>query len=179
MIPAVAGREEIMNKMMTSVLALAALAASPAIAADLPVKAPPPPAPPAVYNWTGLYSATVIGGGWEDVNGTYLLPPDRHNTSQSRGWWGSAYGAQYQWNNYVLGIEGAYSLPFEDDYGTSLSPSADCLSTVANRTCESRIRSYWTVGGKLGIAWNNWLLYGTGGYASGRVQTATFITSAP
>jgi outer membrane immunogenic protein len=174
-----------MKRTLITAIAVAALA-SPTLAADLPVRGPVMKAPPpvaAVYNWTGFYSATVVGGGWEEIDGTYVnFAGGNHNTSQSRGWWGSAYGAQYQWNNIVLGVEGAYSTPFNSDFGTSLSPSADCLggaAGVADRTCESRIRNYWTVGGKLGVAWNNWLFYGTGGYANGRVQTATFVTSAP
>src|SRR3977135_487310 len=90
-----------MNRLLTTMAALAALA-GPAFAADIPVKAPivKAPPPPAVYNWTGIYSASTIGGGWEEIDGTYnLFPTDHHNTSQSKGWWGSAYGAQDQWNN--------------------------------------------------------------------------------
>jgi outer membrane immunogenic protein len=170
-----------MKKILVSAIALAALAA-PAFAADLPTKAPymKAPPPPAVYNWTGFYSATVVGGGWEEIDGVYVTPPpDNHRTSQSRGWWGSAYGAQYQWNNWVLGVEGGWSQPFSDDWGTSASVSADCLnlSAIANRTCESRVRNYWNVGGKLGYAWNNWMFYGEGGFANGRIQTATVVTT--
>src|SRR3954454_15619054 len=100
-----------MKRMLISAIALAALA-GPAFAADLPVKAPimKAPPPPSVYNWSGIYSATVIGGGWEEIDGVYVAPPpDNHRTSQSKGWWGSAYGAQYQWNNFVLGVEGGWS----------------------------------------------------------------------
>jgi len=172
-----------MNKLLTSVIALTALAAGPAIAADIPVKAPVAPPPPAVYNWTGFYSVTTLGGGWEEINGTFASAPTvQHNTDQSKGWWGSLYGVQYQWSNWVLGVEGGYSRPFNHDFASSLSVSADCLdggAPVANRTCASRINNYWNVGGRLGYAWNNWLFYGTGGYANGRVQTETFVTSTP
>jgi outer membrane immunogenic protein len=43
--------------------ALPALLASPAIAADMPVKAPPAP-PPAAYSWTGFYVGLNAGGTW-------------------------------------------------------------------------------------------------------------------
>jgi outer membrane immunogenic protein len=43
--------------------ALPALLASPAIAADMPVKAPPPPPPP-VFSWTGFYAGLNAGGTW-------------------------------------------------------------------------------------------------------------------
>jgi outer membrane immunogenic protein len=47
--------------------ALPALLASPAIAADMPVKAPPPP-PPAVFSWTGFYVGLNAGGTWARSN---------------------------------------------------------------------------------------------------------------
>jgi outer membrane immunogenic protein len=43
--------------------ALPALLAGPAIAADMPVKAPPAP-PPAAYSWTGFYAGLNAGGTW-------------------------------------------------------------------------------------------------------------------
>jgi outer membrane immunogenic protein len=43
--------------------ALPALLAGPAIAADMPVKAPPAP-PPAAYGWTGFYVGLNAGGTW-------------------------------------------------------------------------------------------------------------------
>ncbi|HYQ08617.1 MAG TPA: hypothetical protein VER26_16830 [Xanthobacteraceae bacterium] len=56
--------------------ALAALAATPGLAADMLVKkAPPPPRAPA-WSWTGFYVGANLGGGWaktdwfEDVSGS-------------------------------------------------------------------------------------------------------------
>jgi outer membrane immunogenic protein len=105
-------------------------------------------------------------------------PPDHHNTSDSKFLLGGSYGAQYQWNNWVVGIEAGYTGLFNSDYGTSLSPTGDCLASVANRTCESRIRNYWQAGGRLGYAWNNVMAFASGGYANGRIQTQTFVTSS-
>jgi outer membrane immunogenic protein len=48
-------------------VALPALLASPAIAADMPVKAPPPP-PPTVFSWTGFYVGLNAGGTWARSN---------------------------------------------------------------------------------------------------------------
>jgi outer membrane immunogenic protein len=47
--------------------ALPALLASPAIAADMPVKAPPPP-PPTIFSWTGFYVGLNAGGTWARSN---------------------------------------------------------------------------------------------------------------
>jgi outer membrane immunogenic protein len=175
-----------MKKMLFGTVAAIALGAGSALAADMPpprTPMAPVAVPPPAYNWTGFYSASSLGGQWWDIKGTYVASPlDHHNTSGSRGIYGSHIGYQYQAGSWVLGVEAAYNSPsffFDDNFTQSTSPSGDCLggSAVANRTCESRIKYYWTVGGKVGWAWNNFMVYGTGGYASGRVETDTLITS--
>ena len=60
-----------MNKFLVSGVAFAVLAVGPAVAADLPAKAPPMYAPVLAYNWTGPYLGINAGGGWlkdEGVN---------------------------------------------------------------------------------------------------------------
>jgi outer membrane immunogenic protein len=58
------------------IAAVAALVATPALAADMLLKkAPPQPRPPA-WTWTGFYVGANFGGGWaksdwfEDVSGS-------------------------------------------------------------------------------------------------------------
>ena len=52
-----------MKRVVTATIGLLAFAAAPALAADLPVKAPPmPPAP--VWNWTGFYIGVNGGYSW-------------------------------------------------------------------------------------------------------------------
>ena len=170
-----------MKNIFLSAAALIAFAA-PALAADMsarPITKAPPMVASAGYNWTGFYTASSIGGAWYEVNGTYVLPPlDQHNTDDSTGIYGSHVGLQYQWGNWVLGVEGAYNTMFNgDDWGSSTSQSPDCVASTANRLCQGRVRNYWTVGGKLGMTFGNWMIYGTGGYANGRVQTQTFRTT--
>jgi outer membrane immunogenic protein len=50
-----------MKKLLASVVGLGALAAVPATAADMPLKAPPPVV---VYNWTGFYVGGNVGYSW-------------------------------------------------------------------------------------------------------------------
>lgn len=171
-----------MKKLLISVAAFTVLA-GPALAADMavrPVTKAPAMVAPAAYNWTGFYSATTLGGAWWNVDGDYVaIPTDHHNTSASKFNLGSFYGGQIQWNNWVIGVEAGYSGLFNRDFETTLSPSADCLASTANRTCGSRIRNYWQAGGRLGYAWNNWMAYASGGYANGRIQSEVLVTSAP
>ena len=65
-----------MRKSLISVFAGAgfSLAASGlALAADIVVKAPPPPAP--VYGWTGFYVGGNIGYSWGKARATSTIPP--------------------------------------------------------------------------------------------------------
>jgi outer membrane immunogenic protein len=53
-----------MKKLATAITAIA-LIGTPAFAADMAVKAPPP-APAPVPTWTGFYGGIQFGGGWSD-----------------------------------------------------------------------------------------------------------------
>src|SRR5882757_6076511 len=56
-----------MKKIFLAAVALTALAAAPAMAADMsrPVyRPPPPPAPIYIFNWTGCYIGGNVGGLW-------------------------------------------------------------------------------------------------------------------
>jgi len=73
-----------MNKIGTSVVAIAALIGTPAFAADLPFKAPPAPA--LVYNWSGLYVGADVGARWTDpdlsitaIDELFFAGPPQHD----------------------------------------------------------------------------------------------------
>lgn len=72
-----------MRKMLLSGTAFAALTIAPAMAADMPSKAPAYLPPPAVYNWTGFYVGLNGGYSWgrTDVDysqgaGVFSTPPN-------------------------------------------------------------------------------------------------------
>src|SRR5262245_34958733 len=107
-----------MREWLLSGVVLAALGLGPATAADIPLKAPPPPAPSA-YNWTGFFTGGSIGGQSWDISGIYATPPpDRHHTDGSSGVYGAHIGAQYQANGWVMGVEAAFNSPFDRSYST-------------------------------------------------------------
>ena len=62
-----------MKKLLLGSVALIAIIAGPAMAADMPVKAPVLKAPPpvALYNWSGFYVGGQAGGAWGTVNWTH------------------------------------------------------------------------------------------------------------
>ena len=55
-----------MKKLATAIAAIA-LIGTPAFAADMAVKAPPPPPSAPVYSWTGWYVGGNVGYGWGDA----------------------------------------------------------------------------------------------------------------
>src|SRR5262249_32061682 len=126
-------------------VALAALAVSPAIAADLPTR--PGPALP-VYLWTGFYAGVNFGGDWR-ASGA--------NASGVIG--GGQLGYNWQFGRLVLGGE-------TDIQGTTLRGSTVLLSAIGNAITSTTSLDYLgTLRGRVGFAHDRWLVYGTGGLA--------------
>ena len=94
--------------------ALALAAGGQALAADLPQPGPPPPRAPATYvpapvpvfSWTGIYVGINGGYGFGDSNWSTprLVPTGNFNTDGFLV--GGTIGGNYQWGQFVLGIEG-------------------------------------------------------------------------
>jgi outer membrane immunogenic protein len=124
------------------------LACGPALAADLgyPVKAPIAVMVPGT-NWNGFYIGAFGGyasGDYRDNTGGDRLDKDG-------AFGGGLIGYNWQFSNWVLGIEA-------DIAGGD-------ISTDNFGGFRSRMDYFGTVRGRLGYAWSNMLLYGTGGYA--------------
>ncbi len=143
--------------------ALALAAGGQALAADLPPPMAPPPRAPATYvpapvpifSWSGIYVG--INGGWAFGNasvsgGGTSLTPDGFLV-------GGTLGGNYQFGNFVVGIEGDGDWSNLD--GTN--------GTVGNG---AEVKSTWlaTVRGRAGYAWDRVLFYGTAGGAFGNEQ---------
>src|SRR5262249_25168666 len=74
-------------------------------AADLPVKAPPPVVVP--FTWTGFYVGGNIGAAWghrDWADATRGLAFSQ--TSDARFIGGGQAGFNYQFSNFVIGVEG-------------------------------------------------------------------------
>ena len=163
------------GKMRKLAIAAAALAfTSSAYAADMPLKAP---AAPLVvpYNWSGLYGDLDVGWGRSEFNWQYVNAPGfgQFGLSTSNAVLGGHVGLQYQWNFLVLGVEGGLLQNIGSSYASAGSAGpAVCTTPPLNQSCQVHVSgAVKTIGGKLGFAWNDWLLYGVGGAAWGEVQT--------
>jgi len=160
------------NLLLGSVALAVLVAAGPATAADMPVKAPIG-APPivSIYNWNGFYVGGHAGWGFAHSDGTgNLLDPTNpvfigehganSNSVSSDGILGGGQiGFNWMaWQNVVLGVEADLSF-------------ANLKSNTANTTVDGTsfhyqiVDRFGTVRGRIGYAFNNWLIYGTGGFA--------------
>jgi outer membrane immunogenic protein len=152
-----------MTKLLFVTAALAALIASPALAADIrrpppPVyKAPPPPPVLAVYNWSGCYLGGHAGGlfatkEWTGNNGADLGSHDANGYLA-----GAQVGCNIQVGNWVFGVQGDYA--YVDAEGSNVSNV-----NRANRN-RSKIESLSSVTGRFGLAYDRFLGYVKGGAA--------------
>jgi outer membrane immunogenic protein len=151
-----------------------------ASAADLAVKAAPPPAP--APTWTGLYIGVHGGGAWQstptwsftDPSGV-LLSQSVKPTSNLGGVGGLQAGYNYQFAPaWVVGVEGDISWtnlqsqitnqPLLFATGASVCPTP--VGNACSRTMSQNDRWLASVRGKLGFTgWWNTMFYGTGGVA--------------
>jgi outer membrane immunogenic protein len=141
-----------------SLIALS-IGAGTAVAADAPqdTYTPTPditynPAP--AFSWTGFYAGGLLGYGWGNAdtdNGDF----------DADGFLGGAFtGYNYQLpNNVVVGVEG--DVTYGDQNGSGGIPNTS-------------VENDWngTLRGRLGYAFDRFMVYGTGGLAVGRVEAS-------
>jgi outer membrane immunogenic protein len=163
-----------MRRFVVALLGVTALSATAANAADLGLKVPLRTAPAAVaYNWTGCYLGGHAGGGWSVTNWTNttnstafgdLAPGQGYRQTDGGFVGGGQIGCNYQVDHWVFGIEGTFAgSTFKGDVANTVFGVADDIFTT-------KIESIATGTGRVGYAWNNWLLYAKGGYAGGEVR---------
>lgn len=141
-----------MKKLVIASIAVAAVYGAPAIAADMPLKAPAPP----IWTWTGFYVGVEAGAGWDSTRWTGA---DGSTTGQFQGN-GGEVGATLGWNwqapgsPWVIGIEGDWSW---DNLRAVTGPASKALVQGVNWLA--------TLRGRMGYANGPLLFYVTGGAA--------------
>ncbi|WP_291855368.1 outer membrane beta-barrel protein [Bradyrhizobium sp.] len=170
-----------MKKLVLAASILAASAVS-AFAADMPARiAKAPVAPPVMtYDWSGIYFGGAVGGAWYDTAGNFYNNPAFlwRTGGDTALIYGGFAGIQKQWGNFVLGVEAGYNgldNGFTTTAGTGL-PGSGCGYGAAF-SCQSRLNDIWYVGGRLGYAWNRFMVYGQGGYAQADIDTRGIINA--
>jgi outer membrane immunogenic protein len=156
-------------KRISFIGAVAVLAATPALAADMVVKkAPPPPRAPA-WSWTGFYVGVNVGGGFaktdwfEDVSGSGGGGPPGFQDASVRAS-GVLGGGQigFDWQNgwAVFGIQA-------DADAAGIRGGESCFPQVIGipQSCTTKIDAMGTVTGRFGAAFDRTLVYILGGFA--------------
>ena len=134
-----------------------AMSVAAAQAADLParVAAPAPVVVATVYNWTGFYIGANVGYGW--AAGTVESLGLSADVGDLKGpFAGGQIGYNYQTGQFVWGIEA-------DGQWANINQNYTALGLAF----DDKVNYFFTVRGRLGVAMQNVLLYGTGGYAFG------------
>ena len=144
--------------LLASVAALGLVAAGAASAADLPSRKGPVAAPvymPPAFSWTGFYVGANAGYGWGNVNANGWA-----NVGDLDGFVGGGQiGYNYQMGQFVLGLEA-------DLQGADLS-SGNNLGLLNVKT-----DYFGTVRARVGVAFDRFMPYITGGWAYGNVKTS-------
>jgi opacity protein-like surface antigen len=156
-----------MKKLCLASLALAATLAGPAIAADMPLKAPLP----VYFNWTGLYFGGSIGGAWARFDevwpiANFIFTPAGTTISNSMSavTFDAHLGYQYQWDHLVFGaeVDGNW---YYNMFRQTVFPATTPPCTFA-QVCGNELRVNWSMEAvaKLGWAFDRWMVYAKGGW---------------
>ena len=157
-----------------------------ATAADLPRRMAPPMLPPVpVFTWTGAYfgiNAGYIASDRAVVNTVAVTPvgagalasgavPTSRNLNTDGFTGGGQVGYNYQVGNFVLGVEA-------DAAYTDMDRTVGFVGTGGVTTFHRQSLDYLgTVRGRVGLAFDRVLVYGTGGFAYGDVSYRTATLS--
>jgi len=164
------------NAMLAGVTVVALAAAGPAIAADMPVKAPA--APPVVDLWSGFYVGANAGYSWGNwgnnaINGNFPPAPNFSTvaTVNVKGWVG---GGQVGWNklygSWLVGLEADLQATGQKaDLNDSATFVIGATITTISELNRWKLPWFATARGRVGaVVADNWLLYATGGVAVAR-----------
>lgn len=148
-------------RMKKALLATAALGTvfigGSSLAADFGIRAP---APVPVFTWTGCYIGVHGGAGWTDktVSVPSIVPGESVTGHTFGALGGGQVGCNLQLGGWVIGIEGE---------GSAADIRGDTTQTILGITGTAHAETDWIASatGRLGWAWDRWLIYGKGGAA--------------
>jgi outer membrane immunogenic protein len=177
-----------MKKVPTGIAAIALLIGTPALAANMAVKAPPS-APAPVYNWTGFYVGVNAGGSFDGRTGAQLtgfsdptggiglggaiaggaIPITSYSSSGFLGGGQAGYNWQFD-PHWLVGLETDFM--GSDIRGSETTIAGPPVFVTNITTVTQRLDWLGTSRVKAGYVVGNWLVYGTGGVAYGRTSNS-------
>jgi outer membrane immunogenic protein len=154
-----------------------------AVAADMPPPRPGPSYVPTLVEaptWTGFYAGINGGGGIGEANSDFSAGASLPFASVDLTLKGAIGGGQigYNWQSgaAVFGLEADFqAASLKGDISTPCIAPFCGLPLTASYTQE--IPWFGTARGRLGYTQSGWMLYATGGFAYGRVETTAVATA--
>jgi opacity protein-like surface antigen len=146
-----------------------------ASAADLAV-VPPAPAPP--WSWTGVYAGFHLASGWAENRWSVIGSSTGDENGSGTGVVGGGQlGLNYQTGSWVWGAEAAFGLA--DINAQTACARVPPVPVFSQFVCTTNIDGLGTATGRLGYAFDQFLVYGKGGAAVEHVhyQLLPFPTS--
>jgi outer membrane immunogenic protein len=139
-------------------LAFSVLGTAVAGAADMAVKAPPPPPLP-VFSWTGFYVGGNIGGAWSRNTWTDTILLTNFNNGGNNGAFigGGQVGINYQFGNFVVGGE------WDADWAGNHNNNNGVITPRGTFVVTNNNRWITTLAARFGVAVDHWLFYGKAG----------------
>ena len=173
-------KARILGLLAATALTTAGLTA--ASAADLPVRAAPPPyiAPVPIFTWTGFYAGVNAGWGWrdDDQEPVFLAPGPgipaglagtlNFGNGDDGGFTGGGQiGYNFQTGSFVWGVEADIQwADTGDDKDAVFIAGPGFAGTFVPGTFESNSPEWWgSVRARAGVAFDRVLVYATGGLA--------------
>lgn len=161
---------------LVGLLASFVVSASPVLAADMPLKAPP-----AAYNWSGFYIGGHVGAGWGStsfsdpgafsiLNNCCAFLNEQNEPGAAGDAHGNAFlggvqaGWMYQIGTYVVGADFDFSSTRVTGAGTRVFPTLPAYGFINENF---NVQTDWTATSTAtaGYAAGPWLFYGKGGLA--------------
>jgi outer membrane immunogenic protein len=184
-----------MRKAAIGIVAVAAMIGTPVLAADMPLKAPPPPPAP-VFSWTGFYVGGNLGYSWGSADNNWnffatnpgagalaatcrpagaalcAVASDSARLNGALG--GAQIGYNWQIGTYLAGIEADFDGSGQrgsDTFGAAF-PFLPTLGGTITTSYSEALDWFGTVRARAGyVLADRWLIYATGGLAYGHVTT--------
>jgi opacity protein-like surface antigen len=142
------------------------------------------------YDWTGVYGGIDGGYGWADSSGVLTdalqNPLDPYDIGTRSPFAGVFVGGNYQFNYFVVGAEADFQWGnlFANNQANSGFFPPDVTMPVGTFpggpfTITTTIKEFGSVRGRVGLAFDRFLIYGTAGWAWGDPTTGYALLGAP
>lgn len=134
------------------------------------------------FNWSGVYGGVSVGGAWSSFDGRWPISDHNFVAGTRLGFdssdvaFGGQLGVQYQWGNFVGGIElsgSGFANNLDDKILATTAPPCTFRFAGNGSPCGAEVATKWSLElvGRAGWALGRWLPYIEGGLALNDIQT--------